>query len=33
MNRLRNLKDYLFHYRAKSERDKFLCGFEGVDFN
>lgn len=33
MNRLKNIKDYLFNYKAKSERDKIFCGFEGLDFS
>lgn len=32
MNRLKNIKNFLFHYKAKSARDKYLYGFEGVDF-
>lgn len=33
MNRLKNIRDFLFHHREKSTRDKMLYGFEGVDFN
>ena len=32
-NQLMNIFNYIFHYHEKQVHDKYMCGFEGIDFN